>query len=426
MTTLSGASDLTLVDSVHSVVSSSLLQIAGEFSAVLKPLIEHSSLLIFTEACTGRPQKKAGDPAIIDHVSIAELDVVRDVVSEMGKPAWGLRSIIARNERPTAVWLAPTGALLVLTDPVLVAGAHPDFDTVDRAVSTVESLWRLVAVSIQQQVAVASPAYLRDSRMASGERAQVIADLTDAHSTTLEQLLAVLRSRDVDDSAARLEAIELAASAMVSLRAVSDRDRSLAEEPVARAFERLKVDLRPLVRFGGLDVQFVEPPVSGRALPGEVAHAGRAIVRGAVLALVDQPGVARLRVEWDCDGSNLLIGIRDDGQGELTKDDPAVLQLVARATALRGRLEVTGTAGWGSEISVVLPLGSEGIDRSVSATWQLTEREAEVLELVASGARNKAIAQSLSISENTAKFHVANLLRKAGVSNRAELISAHR
>jgi DNA-binding NarL/FixJ family response regulator len=44
-----------------------------------------------------------------------------------------------------------------------------------------------------------------------------------------------------------------------------------------------------------------------------------------------------------------------------------------------------------------------------------------VLELVALGARNRAIAEKLSISENTVKFHVANLLRKVGASTRAEL-----
>ncbi|WP_010205654.1 LuxR C-terminal-related transcriptional regulator [Salinibacterium sp. PAMC 21357] len=422
MTDLKNASAVDLVDAVHSVISRSLLQIASAFSAVLDPIVTHSSLLIFTEDCTGRPQKKAGDPSITDHVSIAELDVVRGAVSGLGHPVWGISVVVARHERPAAVWIAPTGALLVLTDPVLASGSKSH----EQALATIASLWRLVAVSIQQQVAVASPDYLRDSRMASQDRAQIIADLTDAHSTTLEQILATLRSRDASDETARQEATELAATAMVNLRAVSDRDRSLAEEPVARAFERLKADLRPLARFGGLDVQFVEPPANGRALPGEVAHAGRAIVRGAVLALVDQPGVARLRVAWDCDGENLLIGIRDDGPGELALEDPAVRQLIERAAALRGKLSVNGTTGWGSEISVVLPLSAEGLDRSPSAQWQVTQRETDVLELLASGARNKAIALSLSISENTVKFHVANLLRKAGVSNRAELISAYR
>ena len=311
----------------------------------------------------------------------------------------------------------------MLTDPVL---APDDGRTEDDVLSLVSSLWQLVADSIRQQVAAASPDYLRDSRMASTERAQVIADLTDAHSTTLEQLLAVLRSRETSDPAARQAATDLAATAMVALRAVSDRDRYLAEEPVSRAFERLKEDLRPLARFGNLDIQFVEPPTDGRALPGEVAHASRAIVRGAVLALVDQPGVERLRVEWGCDGSNLLIGIRDDGPGDLTASTPSVKQLAARVTALDGQLRVNGTAGWGSDISVVLPLDVPSTALKGTDRWQLTAREQSVLDLVASGARNRAIAESLSISENTVKFHVANLLRKANASNRAELVSSLR
>ena len=263
--------------------------------------------------------------------------------------------------------------------------------------------------------------YLRELRAGSAERARLLSDLTDEHSTTLESMLAVLRSRETGDVAARRIAIELAAAALVRLRAVSDHDRLMSEEPVASAFERLRDDLRPLVRFGDLDVQFIEPPVNGRALPGEVAQAARAIVRGAVLALVDRTGVGRVRVQWDCDGNNLLIGIRDDGPGDLTPEIPSVRQLAARVVALNGTLLVDGTPGWGSEMSVTLPLDAPSASVTLPAEWGLSPREQGVLALVASGARNRAIAEQLSISENTVKFHVANLLRKVGASTRAEL-----
>ncbi|MBT2532439.1 hypothetical protein J7E83_09925 [Arthrobacter sp. ISL-48] len=46
-----------------------------------------------------------------------------------------------------------------------------------------------------------------------------------------------------------------------------------------------------------VEVQFVEPPLNGRALPGEVAHAARAIVRGMLLAMLDQPEVCRVRAQ---------------------------------------------------------------------------------------------------------------------------------
>ena len=53
----------------------------------------------------------------------------------------------------------------------------------------------------------------------------------------------------------------------------------------------------------------------------------------------------------------------------------------------------------------------------------LTEREIELLRLVAEGMSNKAIAQTLSISENTAKYHIRNILRKLGVQNRTEAVT---
>jgi len=328
--------------------------------------------------------------------------------------------MIAGRLRDVAVWVAPTGALLVLTDPVLAAAGRTDPSSADAAYGLIASAWGVVAQSIRHQVATAGPAYLMDSRSTSTERARVIAELGDDHAMTLESLLAVLRSERTGDAAARQSAAELAAAAMVRLRSLSDRDRSLAEEPVIGAFARLRDDLAPLMRFGGLDVQFVEPPVNGRALPGEVAHAARAIVRGAVLALVEQPGVNRVRVQWDCDGSNLLVNIRDDGPGDLQPDGQSVRQLTARATALLGTLRVESTPGWGSEVAVALPLDAPAITIGPSE-WGLSAREREVLELVASGARNRSIAGTLSISENTVKFHVANLLRKAGASTRAEL-----
>lgn len=403
-----------LLDGVLDVLDGSLLDIAGSFSRMLAPIIGHSALVIFTEDCTGRPQKKAGAKEIIDRVSIAELDAVRFPLAVRDRLIGEQREIAGRF-RPVAAWVAPTGALLVLTDPVM---ADPALAAA--AMGLVASAWSVVAQSIRHQVATAGPAYLMDSRSTSTERARVIAELSDDHAMTLESLLAVLRSERTGDEAARQSAAELAAAAMVRLRSLSDRDRSLAEEPVVGAFARLRDDLAPLMRFGGLDVQFVEPPVNGRALPGEVAHAARAIVRGAVLALVEQPGVNRVRVQWDCDGSNLLVNIRDDGPGDLQPDGQSVRQLTSRATALAGTLRVESTPGWGSEVAVALPLDAPALTIGPSE-WGLSAREREVLELVASGARNRSIAGTLSISENTVKFHVANLLRKAGASTRAEL-----
>lgn len=258
-------------------------------------------------------------------------------------------------------------------------------------------------------------------RRLAAEHARAMAEQADRHAVTLESILASLRSARLDDRAARLAATDTAAEALVGLRTLTDERRSSALEPVVGAFARLRSDLRPLVRFGELDLQFVEPPASGRALPGEVAHAARAIVRSAVLAAVDKGSTRRVRVQWDCDGLNLLINVRDDGSGDLNAHDDALRPLVETVTALDGNFSVSSTPGWGSAIDIRLPLDPPaGPDLTVDSVL-LSAREQEVLQFVVAGSRNRHIADQLGISENTVKFHVSNLLRKTSSRNRGEL-----
>ena len=56
-------------------------------------------------------------------------------------------------------------------------------------------------------------------------------------------------------------------------------------------------------------------------------------------------------------------------------------------------------------------------------TEALTERELEVLHLLAQGMPNKEIAGKLVISERTAKFHVSSIMSKLGATNRTEAVS---
>jgi DNA-binding NarL/FixJ family response regulator len=52
----------------------------------------------------------------------------------------------------------------------------------------------------------------------------------------------------------------------------------------------------------------------------------------------------------------------------------------------------------------------------------LTAREQQVLELLAEGLPNKAIAARLGISDQTVKFHVASISAKLGATNRTEAV----
>ena len=53
----------------------------------------------------------------------------------------------------------------------------------------------------------------------------------------------------------------------------------------------------------------------------------------------------------------------------------------------------------------------------------LTERELDVLRLLAKGSANKQIGVSLKISESTVKTHVANIFQKLNVSDRTEAVT---
>ena len=53
-------------------------------------------------------------------------------------------------------------------------------------------------------------------------------------------------------------------------------------------------------------------------------------------------------------------------------------------------------------------------------TTPLTAREVEILRLVAEGYSNRRLAELLSVSEPTVKFHLTNVYRKLGVGNRTE------
>lgn len=55
-------------------------------------------------------------------------------------------------------------------------------------------------------------------------------------------------------------------------------------------------------------------------------------------------------------------------------------------------------------------------------TEKLTEREKEILSLIAKGYKNKQIAEMSFITEGTVKLHINNILRKLGVSDRTQAI----
>lgn len=416
----------TSIAAIADVVAAPLPDIARALSVYLAPTISHSALIILAEDDVSHPLKHHGDAALASRIALSEMVEARGL---LGGPGVARASVqVGGAPRRTVLVRAETGPLLVLVDPLPAAsGTDPDADA--RADDDLLHVWRIVAMRIRQPARDASPSYLLESRAAASVRAEVVAELSDTHSRTLEALLAVLRSPSTDDHAARQAAVGVAAHAMVQLRTSTDLVRTFTEEPVTSAFERLRDDLVPLVRYRDVDVQFVEPPVDGRALPSEIAHGARAIVRRAILASVEQQGTSRVRVKWDCDGRNLLISVRDDGPGDESFAHDALDDLRQRVTAVNGEMTLSATAGWGSELSVVMPLDPPHTHGDDPLIARLGPREVQILDLMTQGLRNRGIAARLGISENTVKFHVSKVFRKLGVTSRSEataLIAAGR
>ena len=120
----------------------------------------------------------------------------------------------------------------------------------------------------------------------------------------------------------------------------------------------------------------------------------------------------------------------------LLTDDRSVVPALTRARQTWGvlsldssREELLAAIGALSEGLIVgaLPLlesllNPRSLSREDSETPPLSEREIEVLELLAQGLANKQIAAALGISEHTAKFHVSSIYTKLNVTNRAEAV----
>ncbi|MDW8215846.1 MAG: response regulator transcription factor, partial [Roseiflexaceae bacterium] len=115
----------------------------------------------------------------------------------------------------------------------------------------------------------------------------------------------------------------------------------------------------------------------------------------------------------------VLAGIAAGARGYLLKDT-SLEELVAaiRTVAAGGNaLKPLSTRGLRERLAGV-GRGFAGIERPEA----LTEREAEILRLMASGFSNKEIARLLKVAEGTVKNHVSNILSKLGVRDRTRAV----
>jgi two-component system, NarL family, response regulator DegU len=151
-----------------------------------------------------------------------------------------------------------------------------------------------------------------------------------------------------------------------------------------------------------------------------------------------------------------VIGDAGGGAEALTKIQalgPDVVVADSRLSGLRGLLGETGKSGVpevivlplngnGRRIAANPPTGTDDISYLIKAVMAatdrnngrepglkavrgLTQRETQIIGLIADGLSNKQIGQGLGITERTVKYHISNILRKLGLFSRTEAAVAY-
>ena len=118
------------------------------------------------------------------------------------------------------------------------------------------------------------------------------------------------------------------------------------------------------------------------------------------------------------DDDSLFAAMRAGARGYLPKDSDSA-DLVRAIRAVAG-----GDVIFGESIATRLQaFFAAGHARPAAARFpELTDREDEVLELIARGLANRAIAAQLGISDKTVRNHVANIFNKLQVADRSQAI----
>ncbi len=115
----------------------------------------------------------------------------------------------------------------------------------------------------------------------------------------------------------------------------------------------------------------------------------------------------------------VLPAIRAGAQGYLLKDIPPTELVQAVREAFQGKVQLHPEV---AKKLMSLAAGNEkpATSRTTNADDGLTDREQEVLQLIADGMNNRDIAAKLVISEKTVKTHVSNILAKLNLDDRTQ------
>lgn len=207
-------------------------------------------------------------------------------------------------------------------------------------------------------------------------------------------------------------------------------------DTAAAAIDIVLIDDHAIVRHGLRSILEREPDfrVVGEASTIESARAVVDQVRPAIVVLdlklstgsdtegldlcatlvADHPELGVLVLTTFIDDHLVMAAIHNGARGYVVKD-------VDTSALIRAIRDISrGGSAFDARSAAAMVRGIHaGPTESES---KLTAREQEVLELLSRGLSNVEIGKKLFISDTTVKFHVGNILRKLGVSRRAEAV----
>ncbi len=211
-------------------------------------------------------------------------------------------------------------------------------------------------------------------------------------------------------------------------------DTVTVRDPVDPQIRVLVVDDHPIFRFGVCErVKAIGGRVElvGEATDGLVAHS---------LAAALHPHVILMDI-------NMPIQSGIEATQNIKADFPEIQIIILSASAERDEINEALKAGAngfllksvnGAELeeaifavisggSVLSPSVTRSLlttlSQPVDASSSLSDREIEILELVATGATNKNIAKALFLSMRTVEAHIHKIFQKLGVSSRTEAVT---
>ena len=132
----------------------------------------------------------------------------------------------------------------------------------------------------------------------------------------------------------------------------------------------------------------------------------------------EMPHVKIVMLSASEDDQDLFEAIKVGAQGYLLKDlEPYQLYDLLQSLS-RGETPLSGTMA--TKILREFSKPEKEEEQPVGYEEALTDREVDILKLVAEGLSNKEISANLVISENTVKIHLRNILEKLQLKNRIQ------